>query len=375
MKIKLLVIFFAFFFWGCAMSSAKNDTDKSSDETGPLGLAGEQYWNDPVSSALGVGEDRLFNEAEGMLIDAPKKVFIKERNSVPLICLRTIARYKLRKYSLETTTQLLAVHLETGNAVLVKLMRSPDIHDNSAVSRGYSNEWHVAELQSSSKPLEPPIMQIASHPGNNLLMLLCGPESSNQRVIEIIPDKESEKNGVYKTSIKKLRQSGPPPDISNGLLLQPNHQALLPPGEEKIWEVTAEKEGDDDYRVSIRYRVRGLPSFIYSEDARPLGAEKNRVFAALPVYAVICDENRTPFVFQKIILPVITPPTGDKDTPTLSGHTSFLLSKIASFQNKKFLYAWFLYMANMQLVKIELEKGWTDGLVSPPAPMPKMPIK
>ncbi len=150
----------------------------------------------PLSHTGDIGMDRL-GEIDGMLLDAPPRIFLDRHSTIPLIALRTSPKFKAQNSSLAKTAQLTIVHLETGITQVVKFQKSPDIEDPNPPSPGWINEWVEEELKS--------FVNLGPEIGKYLLRLLDGPEASNSRVIQIFPEPNSENSQETKEKLHHLR--------------------------------------------------------------------------------------------------------------------------------------------------------------------------
>lgn len=320
--------------------------EKSSD-AGPLGLSGDQYWNDPTSFIEDIIDQRMMTSQDGFLIDAPGKVFLDQNKTVPLVCLHTAETNKFVRHSLMTTTQLISVYLETGDVRLVKLAESPAMRDTRQHPPGFSNRSLAVDLKE--------LLSIGSYPGRHAVSLLCGPEISNTCIIEIIPGRGRELVDDYQRQIAALRKEGPPLSLDQTYaeLHIKQHLPINVSDGKIVWSVTQTKEGSSDFRIKLMFSIPGLQRFLFREK-RPLDPEGKEVVAALPVALVGFNEERALVIFKKFPLPIIAQPAGDMNNPILSGNTSFLLSSfVEPGGSDKKLSLWCISMECASLVELD----------------------
>ncbi|KMQ49683.1 hypothetical protein CHISP_3401 [Chitinispirillum alkaliphilum] len=344
---KLINIAITFIlFWGCSMSSDKKSEKTSGNQYGPLGLTEEQYWNEPISNINEtIVEDKLWNSEEVMVIDLPLNIYLDKHNSTPLICLRTIESSKRKKYSLKTTTWLFSVYLESGETSLVKLTRSPDRANNRNSSPGYVAEWVNTDLEN--------LLSISSNIGRNKVTLVCGPEISNSRITEIIPSSDNQQH--YGEILESIRNK---PLSPSGKMLQELIFKHLDSEHinksEKVWNVDKKQE-DEDFIISLLYRIDGLPRFIYSNETDVIDINGSKVYGAFPIRLVGFDENRELIINKQTTLPILREPEGNFENLIISGHIEFSLSELLlPGKEYKTVYLWIFGMEHQGFLEVSL---------------------
>ncbi|KMQ49681.1 hypothetical protein CHISP_3399 [Chitinispirillum alkaliphilum] len=347
--------------WSCGM-------DEMNDQSaGPFGFYGEQYW-DPTAIRNDLSSQMHSKNKGGLVIDPPPEVFLDNHSTAPAHCLRLVEKFKRRKYSLSTTTQVVSVHLETGAVKVRKLAPYPPprLPDKSPPEPGWFTEYVTADLMETSS--------IQSDLGSNKLFLLCGPEISNQATTKIVPGKRGFRYKEYR-EIVDTRYNIQNPYPITGSIHTLDIQRLTPPEPDKentLWEISSLKEEEKDYRITVKFNIIGINRFLFPEEIRPFDNMNNTVFASIPLAIIIFDQDRNTVLTRQFGIPVTEEPVIDKGTVWLRGSVSFLLSKLVEPEQFQYLYTWFICMDNIQLLEIELEEGWEDDLVPPPIPVPKI---
>jgi hypothetical protein len=240
----------------------------------------------------------------------------------------------------------------------------PLLADRPPPARGYITEYVNADLTD--------LFGIQADIGANKLFLLCGPEISNDRILKVVPGKRGSSHKAYNAKLDNLYGM-----LSPGQIIQATKQLELSYHEvspaierERFWNISATNEGQSDYRISLAFNIRGVNHFLFSPDNSPVDKKGNKVFASIPLSIIVINHNRDITALHQFGIPVIQKPVVREKELWLQGNISFALSKLVSVEDFKRLYLWFVCMDNVQLLDIELEKGWTDGLVPPPAPTP-----
>ena len=330
----------------------ENNPEIKKQRTGPLGFSGDQYWKDPLSNTGDIGEHRLFNHISGMLIDAPEKIYLDKFKNIPLVCLRTDDRKKMVNYSFNSTTYVFSVYLETGKIIISKLKEKRIRLTDQEPSPGFTCDWHVADLQK--------LLSLGTLPGKHNVMLLCGPEISNNQVVEIIPGSEKEDIDNYKKQIEQLNNESMPLPFKKAYTeLKIKHHELTESDNEKkqIFEVSKTKENESDYRLTVDYSIAGLKRFLFAEEL-PKTPDGDDVFASLPVGIAVFNKDRVFVLFKELSLPVITKPEEKNCFLVFSGKVSFLLSSLLfdivdAGVDLEELTIWFISMKHTAKVEIK----------------------
>jgi len=317
-------------------------------ELNPFGLSGEQFWENPTSLIDDdFVSDRLFGKKDGFLIAAPEKVFLDHHSTVPLVCLHTAETNKFVRHSFKTTTQLVSVCLESGEVELTKLAPSPVFKDNRQHPPGFSSRRLAVDLK----------QLVNQSMGRHTVMLLCGPEISNQQTIEIIPGKDPASVAKYQNEVSLLRRAGPSLSINEAFteLEIQQHTIHRPDNNKSAFTISQKPEGKSDARITIDFNITGLPRFSFGK-TQVFTSDKKPVFAGLPVAFVGFDEERALIIDSRYTLPVTTPLAGNEESPVLQDNVSFLLSKLLSpnFAGKK-VSLWCIAMEYCALVEVVLE--------------------
>lgn len=317
----------------------------------PFGLEGEQYWNKPLQQqgALDFGSALVDKDVDGIFIDAPSKVYLNQHKTVPLAAIRSGSTGKLQRFSLNTTARLVLTHLETGKIQIVKPGETPvPDPDEPAPSPG----WTVQDLETDlaeSLDLGPKLGRYAA-------WMVCGPESSNQRVFALFPSVETESGKETRESLDRLRhEGGPPLPLLIGKTVDLIHEAQNPPeGKAPVWKLSDEPDAQGRHRLHLEFHLEGLPRFAYPKDRPHLDERGKRVHASLPLLLVGFDENRSPVLVKNLGLPVVAEPGGEEGKPILSGHVSLDLGALVkSRPSSKTLSLWAFSMDQGAMVEIE----------------------
>src|SRR5690554_301940 len=350
-NVKLLypVILIEICFNSCVPDN--NSSEKGIKETmHTLPLKNEQYWDDPEFMISDKKYERMINCIDGFLVDAPEIVFLDKHQSVPMICLHTAETSKFIIHSLKTTTYLVHVYLETGKIEIVKLADSPVIKDARKHPPGFSSRVLTIDLQKK--------LSLGTLPGKHNIMLLCGPEISNNQVIEIIPGSKKEDIDNYKKQIEQLNNESMPLPFKKAYteLKIKHHELTESDNEKQKFEVSKIKENETDYRLTVDYSIAGLKRFLFAEEL-PKTPDGDDVFASLPVGIAVFNKDRVFVLFKEMSLPVIAKPEEKNGVPVFSGKVSFLLSSllfdiIDAGVDLEELTIWFISMKNTAKVEI-----------------------
>lgn len=326
---------------------------ETADAPGPLGLSGDQYWQKPLhqDSVLAFGADLLSRDVEGIFIDAPSKVHLDKRGSVPLSVLRSGSTQELFRRPIAAVGQLVVVHLDSGALQAVKAGDPPHPDpDFEEPSPGWSVEPLHVDLAESVN-LGPGLGRYAAY-------ILSGPEASNLREFTLFPSAEAETEPETAEAIRQLRETGGP---SLSLLLRKSadliHEATVPEADPfPLWKLSHFQDAEGRSRLSLAYRLEGLPRFVYPKERPHLDETGRRVHANLPVLLLAFDGKRALLLRKAIGLPVVTAPSGDPERPVLAGHASLDLGKLLDLRRRpEGLTLWALTLD--QMAKIELESG------------------
>jgi len=334
-KRKILFLFVFIIFCGCHVNSKE-----TSNKKGPLGLSNGQYWNNPTTLFDSITEDRMMSSIDGFVIDAPEKVFLDKNATVPLICLQTAETNKFVRHSLETTTQLVTVCLETGKVNVKKLAPSPATQDLRQHPPGFSCGTLALDVRGNVSE------------GRYSFFLLSGPEQSNQCIVEIIPGCDSKLIEEYKNRIHEIHNFGAetaymydysPIKLQNLPLTTDTLPILLK------WQ----KNSGNEVEISVAFKIEGLPRFVFDK-VKKVAADGQTVYAAVPVGFIGFDENRSFVLNKETMLPVITTPGGTEDSPLLSGNVLIQLSALLPYLIPKKLSLWCVCMEHVAYLEIDL---------------------
>lgn len=321
----------------------------------PFGLEGEQYWSKPLQQqgAMDFASDLVDKDVDGIFIDAPPTVYLDQHKTVPLAAIRSGSTAKLQRFSLNTTTRLVVTHLETGKIQIVKPGEAPvPDPDEPAPSPG----WTVQDLQVDMAEA----LDLGPRLGRYAAWMICGPESSNQRVVALFPGIEAEAGKEAREGLARLhREGGPPQPLLIGKTVDLIHEPRKPAdGKTPVWKLSLVPDGQGKHRLHLEYRLEGLPRFTYPKDRPHLDEKGKRVYANLPLLLVGFDENRSPVLVKNLGLPVMAEPGGDEGRPILSGHVSLDLGALVKRKaSSKALTLWAFSMDQACMAEIEWSAG------------------
>lgn len=322
-----------------------------ADEKGPLGFLGDTYWDPKSQSIAEVAMRRLDSLVDGMILDAPTHVYHNIHSTIPVVCLRTSPTEKLHTFSLKKTTYLVCNSMETNFSQIVKLAPTPARADNRKPSPGFTGERMDLDLNS--------IIPIISQTGSYIIWLVCGPEVSNQRIIQILPTKESENTKEIKDTIGFLRKdrSISKTELYIHLVDIMQHPFASTEKNDNTWNFIIEKQTGSTTRIHLRYKILGLPSFLLPDDQVKYDPDGKQVYAYLPVTFVGFNEDRKLSILQQSELPVIEKIGGTEEAPLLNGDISFPLSEILPKNNKDhLLILWAVFQEHRAVLELQLEK-------------------
>lgn len=335
LKRNVAILILLLIIWGCRMGLKDSVSDN-----GPLGLSGDQYWNNPTSLIDSVIRLRMINSIDGFLIDAPEKVFLDKNATVPLICLQTAETNKFVRHSLETTTQLVTICLETGKVNIKKLAPSPATQDLRQHPPGFSCGTLALDVRGNVSE------------GRYSFMLLCGPEKSNERIVEVIPGSDKKTIEEYKKRIHEIQSFG----AETAFLYDHSQIKLqnLPLTTDTLpimlkWQ----KNSNNEIEISLTYNIEGLPRFVFDKENK-VTADGKTVYAALPVTFIGFNGNRSFVLNKETILPVTTAPKGTVEKPSLCGNVLIPLLELLPYGTPEKLSLWCICMEHAAYIEIEM---------------------
>lgn len=318
---------------------------------GPLGLSGDQYWQKPLHQrpVLAFGADLVSRDVEGIFIDAPAKVHLDRRGSVPLAVLRSGSTQELFRRPLGAVGQLVVVHLDSGGLQAVKAGDPPPPDpDFEEPSPGWSVEPLHVDL-AESVDLGPALGRYAAY-------ILSGSEASNVRELTLLPSAQAEAEPETAEAIRQLREAGGPllPLLrleSVDLIHEtPAHEA----GSFPLWKLSHFQDAAGRSRLSLTYRLEGLPRFVYPKERPHLDETGRRVHANLPVLLLAFDGQRALLLRKALGLPVVTAPTGAPERPVLAGHASLDLNRLLDLRRgPERITLWALTLDQRAMIDLE----------------------
>jgi len=324
-----------------------------SEEPGPFGLKGEQYWQEPLwqKSSRQFAASLLHDDVEGIFIDVPSKGYMDRHKTFPVCAFHAGSTEKLQKYSFHSTIQLVVSHLETGKIQIVKPGLAPGTEEPES-----SPGWLVQDLEVDIYS----ILDLNPKLGRYSAWALNGPECSNQRLFELYPSSESERNPEVLARLEKLRkEGGSPQPLFQGKNWGVIHQAPKPmDGAIPHWVLSKQQSGTSPYQIDLEYRIEGLPRFLFQKDKPHLDKSGKRIYANLPILIIGFDENRSLVIKQDIGLPVMNAPEGTAENPILSGHATFDVGLMLEGKKPvKALTLWAITMDQRSMVDLEIGTG------------------
>lgn len=325
----------------------------SSEEPGPFGLKGEQYWQEPLwqKSSRQFAAALLHDDVEGIFIDAPSKVYMNRHNTFPICAFHAGSTERLQKHSFHSTIQLVVSHLETGIIHIVKPGLNPGNPEPES-----SPGWLVQDLEVDIFS----ILDLNPKLGRYSAWILNGPEKSNQRPFELYPSSESERSPEVLARLELLRkEGGSPQPLFQGKNWGILHQASNPKEESiPLWKLTKRPSGKSPFQIDLEYRIEGLPRFLLQKDKPPLDKSGKRIYANLPILILGFDGNRELVIKQDIGLPVRDAPEGAVEKPILSGHATIDVGLMLEGKKPvKSLTIWAIAMDHRSMVELEMETG------------------
>lgn len=330
------------------MGSSMKD-QSSTENKGPSGLDEEQFWEQPLmqKSASLFGFKLLTDGKDGIFIDAPAKVFLDKHETAPLIGFRVGDTEKLRKFSFQTTTRLILSHLETGRIQVVKAdVAPPPGQEKPSASPGsvvIDVEADLIQFMGQEKKV-----------GRFSVVMICGPEKSNQRIVTLYPSKKSEGSTELQQQLTNLRESGGAPlPVLLGKTLELKHE-VGPEFDGTAWKLSAVKDPARD-RIRLDYRLEVPPRLVNAADKPQVDENGKRIHAILPVTLIGFDENRSVVLHKSLGLPVAHPPAGEVGKPVLQGSVSLSLGKLMGTRAiPQPLYLWALTLDQSALAELTL---------------------
>ncbi len=336
------VVALIFFSWGFNMSIDK----------GPLGFSGQDYWNAKNISLGDISGPWLWDEISKIVIDVPSKVDLGEHSSIPLICLRTGSKEKFRLFSLKLTSQLVLVHLESGTIIIDKLTKSPDRLNTHKTSPGFISDRAQVNLLEKIDP------SLAI--GKFVAKIICGPEASNQRFFEIIPEKRNEGMTGSLSALETFRQVGAPPTNYHYFDSLEIQQLPLDTDVKRVskWIISKAATGSSSkFQVRLSFKVQGLPKFVFPQKKVILDSKKRKIYGYIPISFIGFDEDRQLVVQQSLDMPIFIKPEGESDSPWLSGHVIMDVSAMLPAAGKmSALSLWVFSMDQSGMLEFEILK-------------------
>lgn len=324
---------------------------ETADVPGPLGLSGDQYWRKPLHQApvLAFGADLLSRDVEGIFIDAPSKVHLDRRGSVPLAVLRSGSTQELFRRPLGAVGQLVVVHLDSGALQAVKAGDPPPPDpDFEEPSPGWSVDPLHIDLAESVN-LGPGLGRYAAY-------ILSGPQASNLRELALFPSTQSEMEPETAEAIRQLREAGGPLlPLLPGKSVDLTHEAAAPgAGPDPIWKLSHFQDAAGRSRVALEYRLDGLPRFVYPKERPHIDETGRRVHANLPVLLLAFDGKRALLLRKAVGLPVVAAPSGGPERPILAGHAALDLGKLLDLRRRpERLTLWALTLGHRAMIDLE----------------------
>lgn len=353
MQLQKYFIFILFLLvWGNKVTSEKNKNTfgfEEQSQSNPLGLFGNQFWNNPEIYIEDIIGERLMSSIDGYIIDAPVKVLLHEHETVPLVCVHTAETNKFLRHSLKTTAQLLSVHLETGEIQLVKLAPTPAVRDTRKHPPGFSSQSLIIDLKEK--------LSIHQFPGHHTLKLLCGVESSNTDIVEVVPYNFKNDLKEYIKICEKMKNEKQMKDVS-GVYSQYQIKHLDRSVQEGNGNVLNLEYRDEEKAVVIDFKIEGIHRFLSAEEKKYVDPNGNVVYAGLPIAVIGFDEERTLTIFEKITLPVTSIPTMINDVPVFSGSVLLPLQDIVDLKecNGK-ISLWFVTMEYVSVIEVFIDNN------------------
>lgn len=318
-----------------------------------FGLTEEQYWHEPTMQkpAMNFAKELLWKRKPGIFIDMPQAVFTDRKISVPLCGFRSQSTQLLHKFTLARSCKLVLINLQTGEIQAVQFARNPDIQDDVPPSPGWLIEDFSIDLAEQS--------DLGSKLGKYSARILSGPESSNSRQFALYPKQGEEKNIEFETRLKRFRiEGGPPYPLLSGMVFDAKYNSNQhQTGKHAIWELDTIDSEPTNTRVDLKFRIVGLPRFVYPIDKPQVDEQGHRVYAALPVQLLAFDENRVAAVSENFGVPVLSAPSGSPENPVLEGRISLKLSGLLNSNRKaKVLSIWAISMGHFAMAEIKEAK-------------------